>query len=454
MAKKVIDMTNGRLFPKIIVFVIPLLFTNLMQRLYNMADMLVVGKFAGSNALAAVGATGSFINLILNILLGISVGVSAVAAQAQGAGDKECVKRVLHTSMAISIFGSIIISVVGIIACRPILELMGTPDTIINKSVLYMIIILSCYPAASIFNFGSAIMRAKGDTKSPLIFLTISGILNVVLNLLFVIVCKMDVAGVAVATIISQIVSAILIIHTLSKEEYPYKLHFKQIRIHMAEFKRILLIGLPIAIQSSIFSISNMIIQSAVNSFGENAVAGASAASNVDAILYVMVTAPSHAATIFTGQNFGAKKFDRILQVLLICCGIVMMIGIPFGTIFLLFGKTALGFFTDNSEVVEYGYKILTVIASTYFICGLMDVLSGTLKGLNKSIYSMMSAISGLVAVRIMWVYTYFIRHRDIAVLYMSFPLSWIFVIVVDIFIFSYCYKELKKQSVPKEAVL
>ncbi|MFA7637127.1 MAG: MATE family efflux transporter [Monoglobales bacterium] len=452
MPKKVVDMTNGPLFSKIVVFVIPLLFSNLLQRLYNMADMLVVGKFAGSNSLAAVGATGSFVNLILNILLGISIGVSAVIAQDQGAGDKESVKKALHTSMAISVFGSIIIAATGTVICRPVLGFMGTPDTIIDKSVLYMIIILAGYPASSIFNFGSAILRAKGDTKSPFVFLAISGLLNVILNLFFVIVCKMDVAGVAVSTIISQVFSAIMVMNSLSKDEYPYKFLFKEVKIHMAEFKKIIAIGLPIALQSSVFSASNMIIQSAVNSFGENAVAGAAAASNVDAILYVMISVPQYAATIFTGQNFGANKPDRILKVLLICCLIVMILGIPFGAIFLLFGKAALGLFTNNSEVVEYGYKVLVVIASTYFICGIMDTISGSLKGLNKSVQSMISSITGLVVVRIMWVYTYFAAHRDLSVLYMSFPLSWIFVTIVNTVIFTYSFKKIKKQHALEEA--
>ncbi len=447
MARKTVDMTNGPLLSKIIMFIIPLLITNIMQRLYTMADMLVVGRFAGSSALAAVGATAAFTNLIINILTNIAVGVSTVTAQAQGARDKECVNRTVHTAMAISIFCSIVIALIGIVCCKPILAVMGTPETIIDKSALYMRIILAGYPINSIYNFGAAILRAKGDTKSPLIYLTIAGITNVALNLVFVIGFNMDVDGVALATIISQFVSAFLVSRALLDDDYPYRVSIKQIKIHTDELKRILLIGVPIAAQSMMFSMSNMILQSAVNSFGEAAVAGAAAASNVDSILYVIVVAPSHAATIFTGQNIGAKKYDRVLKVMFYCLGVVMALGIPSCAFFYLFGETLIGLFATEKEVITAGMQILKILASVYFICGLMDTVSCCLKGMNKSIHSMISAVSGLIGVRILWIFTYFQTHRSLAVLYTSYPLSWGFVIVVDIIIFAVCFKRLKKED-------
>lgn len=447
MARKAIDMTSGPLFSKIWVFIFPLLITNIMQRLYSMADMLVIGRFAGSSALAAVGATTAFTNLIINILVNIAVGVSTVTAQAQGAKDKECVDRTVHTAMAISVWCSIVIAVIGIVGCKPILAMMGTPETILDKSTLYMRIILVGYPVSSIFNFGAAILRAKGDTKSPLAYLTIAGITNVVLNLFFVIVFGMDVDGVALATIISQFISAALVARSLLKDDYPYKLNLSKIKVHGAELKRILMIGVPIAAQSMMFSFSNMILQSAVNSFGEDAVAGAAACSNVDAILYVIVTAPAHASTIFTGQNIGAKKYSRVFKVMMYCMISVLAMGIPSCILFTVFGKELIALFNHKPDVIAAGMQIMQILAPTYFICGIMDTISGCLKGMNRSVQSMISAVSGLIGVRIMWIFTYFAAHRDLTVLYTSYPLSWAFVIIVDLIMFTVFYQKLKKSQ-------
>lgn len=453
MARKTVDMTSGPLLSKIIVFIIPLLIMNFMQRLYSMADMLVVGRFAGSDSLAAVGATTAFTNLLINILVNVAVGVSTVVAQAIGAKDKDCVNRSVHTAMAISMWGSVVIAVVGIVTCRPILALMGTPETILDKSTLYMRILLAGYPINSIYNFGAAILRAKGDTKSPLAYLTIAGITNVVLNVVFVVGFKMTVEGVALATVLSQLVSAILVSRSLLHEDYPYLVNIKQIRFHGNELKRILMIGAPIAFQSMMFSLSNMVLQSAVNSFGETAVAGAAACSNVDAILYVIVVAPAHAATIFTGQNIGAKKYDRVLKVMMYCMGVVLAVGIPACAVFYIFGKQFLGLYTDKMAVIENGMKIMKILAPSYFICGLMDVISSCLKGMNKAFYSMGSAITGLIGVRLMWVFTYFAAHRDLTVLYMSYPLSWSFVIVVDLIMFTIFFKKLKAEQAIEPAI-
>lgn len=445
MGRKSVDMLNGPILPKIIMFVMPLLLTNLLQQLYHMADMIVVGRFAGSLALAAVGATHSLSNIILNILVGISVGVSTVVAQAVGSGDKECIDRVVHTSMAVSIIGSIILSIIGIIFCKPILALMDTPEDIINQSALYMKIIFAGYPIVSIYNFGSAILRAKGDTKRPLIFLAISGFVNVVLNCIFVIIFKMSVAGVAIATVISQLISAVLVVLWMLKEEYPFKLNCSKIKIHIPELKRILGLGLPIASQSATFSFANVIIQSAINSFGSFAVAGAGAAMNVCNILYVFMNSPSHAATIFTGQNFGAKKFDRIPKIITRSSLLVIMLWIVSGTFFIIFAKPLLHLFASEEKVINFGHQVVVVLSSTYFICGIMDVLSGALKGINKSLISMINSITSLFGVRIMWIFTYFRSHRSLTVLYTSYPLSWIFALCVHIIFFIYYFKKAKK---------
>lgn len=446
MRKKSLDMLNGPILPKIIVFVIPLLLTNLLQQLYHMADMIVAGQFAGSLALAAVGATHSLSNIILNILVGISVGVSTVVAQAQGAGDKECTNRVVHTSMAISIIGSVFLALIGIVFCKPILILMDTPQNILNQSVLYMRIIFAGYPIVSIYNFGSAILRAKGDTKRPLIFLAISGFINVVLNCMFVICFHMNVEGVALATVISQVISASLVVAWMLKEEYPFKLEVSKIKIHFPELKRILYLGIPIAFQSATFSFANVLIQSAINSFGALAVAGAGAAMNVCNILYVFMNSPSHAATIFTGQNFGAKKFDRIPKIIYLSSFVVIMLWLMTGTGFIIFAKQLLSLFASDPDVINFGYEVVVMLSSTYFLCGIMDVLSGSLKGINKSLISMINSITSLFGIRIVWIYTYFATHRSLSVLYMSYPLSWIFALVAHIIFFSYYYRKSKKE--------
>ena len=441
------DMLNGPILPKIFVFVLPLLLTNLLQQLYHMADMLVAGRFAGELALAAVGATHSLSNLLINILVGLSVGVSTVIAQAQGAGDYDCVKRVVHTSMAISVIGSVILSFIGIFFCKPILVLMDTPENILDKSVNYMRIIFAGVPILSIYNFGSAILRAKGDTKRPLIFLAISGFVNVILNCLFVIFFGMGVEGVAIATVISQVLSAAFVLMWLLSEQYPYKLEISKIKIHMAEFKRVLSCGIPIAAQSSMFSFANVTVQSAINSFGELAVAGAGAASNVCNILYVILNAPSHAATIFTGQNFGAKKFDRIPKILYTSSFVVMMLWIVAGTLIVFFAKPLINLFADNEDVIFYGRQVVVVLCSTYFLCGIMEVVSGGLKGINKSLISMINAVVSLFGIRIVWIFTYFATHRSMSILYTAYPLSWIFALFAHTVFFIYYFNRIKKEN-------
>lgn len=450
MARKTVDMTSGPIFTKILVFVIPLLLTNLLQQFYNMADMLIAGRFAGELSLAAVGATHSLTNLITNFLVGISVGVSTVIAQAIGAKDKDCADRVVHTSMAISIFGSILLALIGMFICRPILVLMKTPEIILDKSVNYMRIIFAGYPIASLYNFGAAILRAKGDTKRPLIFLAISGAVNVVLNCVFVIEFRLGVEGVAISTVISQVLSTVMVLKWLFTEEYPFKIEIKKIKIHFDELKRVLGCGIPIAAQSAMFSLANLTVQTQVNSFGELAVAGAGAASNINAIMYVIINAPSHAATIFTGQNFGAKKFDRIPKILYSSFLVVFLMWLVAGSMVISFVKPLVGLFADNQVVIDYGAEVVVIQCALHFVCGFMEVVSGALKGINKSMISMVNSVLSLFGIRIMWIYTFFMLNKTMTNLYISFPLSWLFALLLHTLFFIYYFKKYKKESTLK----
>lgn len=445
MKNKSVDMTNGPLLSKIIVFVIPLLLTNLLQQLYNFTDMMIVGKFAGSNALAAVGATSSLTNLFFNIITGLAVGVSTVAAQANGAKNAIGIERTVHTSIGLSLVLSVIIGFLGIILCKPLLWFMGTPETIIDKSALYMRIIFAGAPVSAIYNFGAGLFRAKGNTKLPLYVLAISGLINVILNCVFVIGFKMAVEGVAIPTVLSQLMSASIILYCLNKEEYPFKLNFNKIKIYKEEVTRIFKIGLPISVQGAIFSVTNILVQSSVNSFGEIVVAGGAAASNVNNILYTIINAPSHAATIFAGQNFGAKKFNRIPKILYNCIGIVSVTGVVCGALLVGFREQIISLFANDKEVVKYGCEIMTYICAPYFVCGIMESLSGVLRGINKSFVSMINSIVGLCGVRIVWVLTVFAMHRILFVLYSSYFLSWVFVIILHTIMFIYYYRKLKK---------
>ena len=426
-SKYEIDMCNGPLFTKIIIFSVPLILSGVLQLLYNAADVIVVGRYAGSTALAAVGSTGSLTNLIISIFMGLSVGVSVAIAQYYGAEEWENVSQVVHTAIATSIISGILLSIIGIVLAETLLTAMDTPGDVLGQSTLYMRIYFAGMPASMIFNFGSSILRAIGDTKRPLIFLTISGIVNVVLNLVFVIAFGMGVAGVAVATVISQVISAVLIIICLMQFDGSCRLRLKDIKIHRDKFVRIMKIGLPAGLQGTVFSISNVLIQSSVNSFGSVVMAGNSAAVNIEGFIYIAMNAVYNAALTFTGQNVGAKKYKRVKYVLGICILFVSAVGIGLGLSALTFGETLLGIYAPgNAEVIRYGMIRLVVITSTYFTCGLMDVFVGMLRGMGTSLIPMLISIFGVCGIRIVWIYTIFAQHRDLKTLYVSYPVSWI----------------------------
>ncbi len=442
-----IDMCNGPLLPQIFAYFVPLVLTNILQQLYNSADQIIAGKFAGDSALAAIGATGSLSLVFINILIGVSIGASTIIAQRIGAADSEAVSRSVHTSFSLGIIGGIIFGILGIIFCKPILTFMGTPTNVIDMSVKYMRIIFAGLPFATVFNFNTAVLRAKGDTKRPLIILSFSGAINVVLNVFFVVVFKMDVDGVAFATIISQGISCFLTTRYLILEEYPYRLDIKQTKIHKTECGAILKNGVPNGVRASLFSASNMIIQSAVNSFGSFAMAGVAAASTIDGLLYVILNSLSNAATIFCGQNFGAKKYERILKSIFLCSIMAVGFGLAVGGIGLLFKETLVGIFVNDAQSIKYGAEVVGIIMITYFLCGLMEIGSGALSAINHATNSVVNSIVGLVFIRIVWIFTYFAANRTILNLYLSYPLSWIGTILLHIICFIWHFRKIRKDN-------
>ncbi len=449
-SKYEIDMCNGPLFMKILTFSIPLMLSGILQLLYNAADVIVVGRYAGSTALAAVGSTGSLTNLIISVFMGLSVGTSVIVAQYYGAEKWDNVSKVVHTAIATSIVSGVLVSIIGIGMAKILLTAMDTPADVLDQATLYIRIYFAGMPASMLYNFGSSILRATGDTKRPLVFLTIAGIVNVILNLIFVIAFGMGVAGVAVATVISQVISAVLIVLCLIKLDGPCKLKIKEIKLHKDEFIRIMKIGLPAGIQGSIFSMSNVLIQSSVNSFGSAVMAGNSAAANIESFIYVAMNAIYQTALSFTGQNAGAQKYRRIRRVFGICALLVTIIGIGLGLLAQVFGETLLGIYAPgNTEVIRYGMIRLTIITSTYFTCGIMDVLVGMLRGIGTSLIPMLVSIIGVVGVRITWVYTVFAWHRELQTLYMSYPISWTLTAAIHLIFYFIMQRKLERSNAP-----
>ena len=420
------DMCSGPLPGKIIRFAIPLMLSSILQLLFNAADVIVVGQFAGSTSLAAVGSTGALINLLTNIFLGLSIGTNVLVARYYGAHQDQNIQDTIHTSMMIAILGGLILILVGCTLTRPLLELMGTPLDVIDKSVIYMRILFIGCPFMMVYNFGSAILRAVGDTKRPLYYLSFAGVLNVLMNLFFVIVCKLDVAGVAIATILSQSVSMALVVRCLFKEEGALRFHPKKMKIHMSKFKAILEIGLPAGLQGAVFSISNVLIQSTVNSFGSTVMAGNTAASNIEGFVYVAMNAMYQSSISFTGQNMGAQKYARVNKILLTCVGYVCIFGLGLGMLAYLFGTNLLGFYTSDPEVVKYGLLRMSIICPTYFICGIMDTMVGSLRGMGYSIIPMIVSLTGACGLRILCIFTVFkYVSPTLQTLYISYPITW-----------------------------
>jgi putative MATE family efflux protein len=420
-----IDMTTGPLLGKICKFAIPLALSSILQLLFNAADIIVVGNFVGSTALAAVGSTGALINLIVNVFIGLSVGTNVLVARYYGSGQRKDLEETVHTSITVSLVGGAILIVIGIILAEPLLLLMGTPADVIDQATLYMRIFFVGMPVNMLYNFGAAVLRSVGDTKRPLYYLVIAGIVNVILNLFFVIVCHLDVAGVAIATVISQAISAALVLICLVRSNGPYSVNLKKLRIKKDKLIGMARIGLPAGFQGAIFSISNVLIQSSINSFGSTVMAGSTAAANIEGFVYVAMNAFHQAALSFTSQNIGAGKFERVNKILASCVFLVSVVGIVLGVGAYLLGTPLLGIYSSDPQVISYGLERMFLVCMPYFLCGIMDVMVGSLRGMGYSVVPMIVSIVGACGLRVLWIYTIFAVNRTLFVLFLSYPVSW-----------------------------
>ena len=440
------DMCNGPLLKKILIFYFPLMLSGILQLLFNAADIVVVGRFAGSESLAAVGSTSSLINLLVNIFIGLSVGANVLVARYYGSNQKEDLSEMVHTAMMTSIVGGFLLVVIGIGVAAPALRMMGTPDNVINHSILYMRIYFVGMPVMLAYNFGAAILRAVGDTKRPLYYLLAAGVINVLLNLFFVIVCSMGVAGVATATVISQAISALLIIRCLMKTDSDYRLDLKKLRIVPGKLTKMIQIGVPAGLQGALFSISNVLIQSSLNSFGSVAMAGSTAASNIEGFVYTAMNAFYQTAISFTGQNYGARNYKRIGKILLICQVLVVIVGLIMGNGAYLLGGTLLKLYSTDAEVIQYGLQRMSVICTMYFICGMMDTMVGSMRGMGYSIMPMLVSLTGACLFRVVWIYTIFQKSHTLMTLYISYPISWTLTFSAHLVCFIVAYRKLKKK--------
>ena len=444
------DMCNGPVLKKILIFSIPLMLSGVLQLLFNAADIIVVGRFAGSQSLAAVGSTTALINLLINIFIGLSVGANVVVARAYGGRRDKDVSEAVHTAIAVSIVSGVILIVMGFVFSKLMLELMGTPDDVIDKAVLYVRIYFAGMPVVMLYNFGSAILRAVGDTRRPLYFLTIAGVVNIVLNLFFVIVMHMDVAGVALATVISQCISSGLVLRCLAKSEGGLKLELSKIKIHRKKMFQIFKIGLPAGMQGAIFSVSNVLIQSSVNSFGSIAMAGNAASANIEGFVYNAMNAVYQTNLSFTSQNIGGKKYTRVNKILFTCLGTVTAVGMILGFGAYAIGEELLRIYSTDPEVIRYGMLRMSIIATTYFTCGWMDTLVGSLRGIGYSVLPMIVSLTGACGLRILWIFTIFAQQKTLTSLYISYPVSWVITASVHML----CYFLIKRKMPKKDGIV
>lgn len=420
------DMCNGPLVGKILLFAFPLMLSSVLQLLFNAADIVVVGRFTGAEALAAVGATSALINLLVNVFMGLSIGTNVLTAQRYGARNEKGVQDTVHTSIMLSLVCGVLLIFIGVFLAAPLLELMGTPDNVLGHAALYMRIYFIGMPALLVYNFGAAILRAVGDTRRPLYYLLFSGIINVILNLIFVIIFKMGVAGVATATVVSETISAGLVLRCLMKSEGMFQLHMGKLRIKKQKALQIVRIGLPAGLQGAIFAISNVLIQSSINSFGSVAMAGNTAAGNLEGFVYTSMNAVYQTNLSFTSQNMGAGNWKRMKKILGICLVFVSVVGLVMGRGFVFFGHQLLGIYSSDPEVIQYGINRMQVICGTYLLCGIMDVLVGSMRGMGYSFVPMIVSLVGACGLRILWIFTVFQWHRSLFVLYLSYPITWI----------------------------
>ena len=431
-----IDMCNGTIMDKLISFSLPLMLSGILQLMFNAVDIIVVGRFSGSSALAAVGSTTALINVFTNLFIGISLGANVLAARFYAAGREKEMSETVHTAITLALISGIVMAFVGLFFSRLALEWMDTPADVIDQSALYMKIYFIGMPFFMLYNYGAAILRAVGDTKRPLFFLMISGAINAVLNLLLVIVFHLGVAGVAIATVISQLVSCFLVLRCLCRSESSYRLQFSKLMIRGIYFKQILQVGLPAGIQSMVINFSNVLLQSSVNSFGSIAMAGYTAANNIFGFLYVSVNSITQACMSFTSQNYGVGRHKRMDRVLLDCLILSVVVSGVLGGSAYLFGPQLLTIYTKDPQVIACGVEILLYTTVTYFLCGIMDLFPGALRGMGHSAVPMILSVIGTVGMRIFWIYLIFPAHRSLSVLFISYPASWIFTIIMQVICF------------------
>lgn len=418
---------EGSLFRNIITYTIPIILTSLLQLLFNAADLVVVGRYCGSVSVAAVSATGAITNLIVNLFIGLSVGAGVTVAHAYGCKDTRTVHRTVHTAIPAALVSGVILTVVGVLFSETFLTWMGTPENVRGLSAVYMRIYFGGITFTMVYNFAASILRAVGDTKSPLIFLSIAGVVNVLLNLLFVTQFHMNVAGVALATTISQAISAVLVVIALMRRTDACRLVLSKMRFYGNQLKKIITIGLPAGIQGSLFSISNVLIQSSVNSFGDIVMTGNGAAGNIEGFVYVSLNAFHQTSVNFTGQNAGAGNYKRVFRTMWICLGCTTVVGLVLGSTAVFFGKELLSIYiSDSAEAIAYGLTRLSYICLPYFLCGLMDVSTGMLRGMGASLVPMLISVLGVCGIRMVWIYTVFQAYHTPECLYLSYTISWI----------------------------
>lgn len=444
-----IDMCSGSVFGKMLLFALPLMCSSILQLLFNAADIVVVGRFAGDNALAAVGSNTALINLLTNLFVGLSVGSNVLTAQYYGAKKDSDLKETVHTSMLLSICSGVLLTVVGLAGARGLLELMQAPPEVLELAVLYLRIYFLGMTSMMVYNFGSAILRAVGDTKRPLYYLLAAGIVNVVLNLFFVIACHMGVAGVGAATVISQTISALLVVRCLVREQGGIHLELKELAISKDKLGKIMQIGLPAGFQGTVFSLSNVVIQSAVNSFGNIAVAGNSAAANIEGFVYMAMNAFHQATISFTSQNFGARQYRRIYKILFAGELCVVITGLLLGNLAVFFGNALLGIYSPSAEVIAAGMVRMKIICTVYALCGVMDVLVGALRGIGYSIIPMVVSLIGACGLRLLWIATVFQipEYHSLSTVYISYPITWTITLTVHAITFALAAQKVLKPA-------
>ena len=442
------DLCEGSILKKLLLFSLPLMASSVLQLFFNAADVIVVGQYAGDNSLAAVGSNGSIINLLTNVFMGLSIGANVLVARYFAAKQEEEVRKVVHTAITVSVVGGVVLAGVGFFAAEQLLVWMQSPAEVIDLAALYLKIYFLGMPSVMLYNFGAAILRGVGDTKRPLYYLTLAGVVNVVLNFVFVVYFHMDVAGVALATIISQTISALLVLRCLMLEESSIRLERQYLGIDKNVFLRILQIGLPAGVQGSLFSLSNVVIQSSVNSFGAIIVAGNSAAQNIEGFVYVAMNAFAQAIVAFVSQNYGAGKYERINKVVVTTMVCVAAVGCLLGNAAYLAGELLLGLYTDSATVIAAGMKRLSIISVTYALCGGMDCMVGAIRGLGYSVMPMIVSLLGACAFRIAWISILFRieQFHTIDTVYFAYPISWTLTLAVHIICFVVVRSQMKKK--------